>query len=114
MKNYLPLLFCFIFLSCSEQIPEKKSEASKKSTLVKQQKVTKKVAKKPLHKKLENDTINSKNTVEFLRLYGKKNKESIVLIKTRLGKIKIQLYKDTPLHRASFVFFSKIWLFQHN
>lgn len=57
------------------------------------------------------DSINNKNTVVFLNLYGEQNKETVVLIKTRLGDIKIQLYNDTPLHRASFIFLTKMGYF---
>jgi peptidyl-prolyl cis-trans isomerase A (cyclophilin A) len=57
------------------------------------------------------DSINSKNVVEFLSIYGKENRENQVLIKTRLGNIKIQLYEDTPMHRASFIFLSKMAYF---
>ncbi len=53
------------------------------------------------------DTINDANVVPFLTDYGKRNKESVVLIETRLGNITVQLFKDTPLHRASFVFLIK-------
>ena len=57
------------------------------------------------------DSINKKNAVAFLNLYGEQNEENIVLIKTRLGDIKIQLYNDTPLHRASFIFLTKMGYF---
>jgi len=57
------------------------------------------------------DSINKKNAVPFLTQYGKENKESKVLIKTRLGNIKIQLFEDTPLHRASFIFLTKMGYF---
>ena len=37
------------------------------------------------------DSINKKNAVAFLKIYGEQNKENKLLIKTRLGDIKIQL-----------------------
>lgn len=57
--------------------------------------------------KNEEETISRKNTVEFLTVYGKENPETQVLFKTRLGNLRVQLYKDTPLHRASFIFLAK-------
>ena len=57
------------------------------------------------------DSINSKNVAQFLTLYGAENSQNKVLIKTRLGNIKIKLYEDTPLHRASFVFLTKMGYF---
>ena len=65
---------------------------------------------KPVEEKAK-DSLNSKNVAQFLSLYGNENKEQIVLIKTRLGNIKIQLYKDTPQHRASFIFLIKMGYF---
>jgi len=62
-------------------------------------------------KKKESDSIDTKNVVEFLTKYGALNKETIVLIKTRMGNIKIKLYNDTPLHRANFIFLTKIGYF---
>ena len=57
------------------------------------------------------DSINKQNAVAFLRKYGELNPETRVVIKTRLGDIGIRLYEDTPLHRASFVFLTKVGYF---
>lgn len=57
------------------------------------------------------DSIDNKNTVAFLKKYGELNKETRLILKTRLGDIGIQLYEDTPLHRASFVFLTKMGYF---
>ncbi len=57
------------------------------------------------------DSINSKNTIVFLTKYEAENKENTVLLVTRLGNIKIRLYEDTPLHRASFIFLTKMGYF---
>ena len=66
----------------------------------------KKVAKK---KKvtLIKDHITTGNAVSFFKAYGHKFPDTNVLIKTRLGNIKLKLYKNTPLHRASFVYLIK-------
>jgi peptidylprolyl isomerase len=69
-----------------------------------------KVKKSPLITQ-EFDTISRKNTIEFLTAYGKENPETDVLIETRLGDIKIRLYRDTPIHRASFIFLTKVGYF---
>jgi len=57
------------------------------------------------------DSINNKNTVSFLEKYGKLNTQNKILIKTRLGNITLELYDDTPLHRASFIFLTKVGYF---
>ena len=51
--------------------------------------------------------ITNENVVSFLTEYGAKNPETEVLITTRFGDIEIELYKDTPLHRANFIYLVK-------
>lgn len=48
--------------------------------------------------------LSSENSTEFFSLYAKENRESIISIETEFGQIKIQLFKDTPLHRANFLY----------
>lgn len=57
--------------------------------------------------KPEYPEITNENVVSFLTEYGKKNPETKVLINTRFGAIEIELYKDTPLHRANFIYLVK-------
>ncbi len=57
------------------------------------------------------DSLNSQNTAVFLTEYGKQNPETNVLIKTRFGNIKIRLFEDVPIHRANFIFLTKIKYF---
>jgi peptidyl-prolyl cis-trans isomerase A (cyclophilin A) len=51
--------------------------------------------------------ITNENAVEFLTKYGKENPETKVRITTTQGDIDIQLYEDTPLHRANFIYLVK-------
>lgn len=48
-------------------------------------------------------TIDPLKVKEQLTAYGAANPETEVLIETEFGNIHIQLYKETPLHRANFV-----------
>tara|TARA_R110001632_G_scaffold10559_5_gene39029 strand:- start:57 stop:713 length:657 start_codon:yes stop_codon:yes gene_type:complete len=80
-----------------------------KAVSVKKEKIITKEKEKKKVKEL--DTINKKNAVSFLKAYGKLNPETIVLIETRLGNITIKLYKESPLHRASFIFLTKTGYF---
>lgn len=57
------------------------------------------------------DSLNSENTEAFLTEYGKHNKETKVIIKTEFGNIKLLLYNDVPVHRANFIFLTKIKYF---
>ena len=72
-----------------EKNPKKKSKAIVKST----------------------DSINHKNAIDFLIAYGDNHQANKVLLKTRLGDITVQLYEDTPLHRANFIFLSEVGYF---
>jgi len=45
--------------------------------------------------------------IPFLTEYGKNNPETRARISTEFGDIDIQLYRDTPLHRANFVLLVK-------
>lgn len=51
--------------------------------------------------------ISNENVVSFLTEYGKNNPETKVLINSRFGVIEIELFKDTPLHRANFIYLVK-------
>lgn len=53
------------------------------------------------------DIITQKNVKQFFLDYGRKNPETKLLLKTRLGNMYITLYKQTPLHRASFIYLIK-------
>ncbi|WP_191906963.1 peptidylprolyl isomerase [Adhaeribacter soli] len=57
---------------------------------------------KELRRQLEAEVPKDK-VREFLTEYGKENPETEVLISTSLGKMKVKLYEDTPLHRANFI-----------
>lgn len=56
-------------------------------------------------------TVSQKELIPFLTQYGKENPETHVLISTRFGDIEVELYKDTPLHRANFIRLVKMGYF---
>ncbi len=47
--------------------------------------------------------IPSDKVTNTLLEYGKENTENQIVIKTKFGNILIELYNDTPLHRANFI-----------
>ncbi|WP_240675982.1 peptidylprolyl isomerase [Botryobacter ruber] len=47
--------------------------------------------------------LKAENAEEVLTAYGKEHPDTLAVISTRHGDIKVRLYKDTPLHRANFV-----------
>lgn len=113
MLQKLPLFFIIISLfyivACSDSDKKNKenSISIEKIPIKKEQNNIVEINTKPK----DLDSINNKNTVSFLTKYGELNKETIVLIKTRHGNIKLKLYKDTPLHRSSFIFLTNVGYF---
>ncbi|MGB0525084.1 MAG: peptidylprolyl isomerase [Flammeovirgaceae bacterium] len=60
--------------------------------------------KKTKNEKPKPEELIQKNNVrERLLAYGKENPETLVLISTNFGDIKVKLYEETPLHRANFI-----------
>lgn len=51
---------------------------------------------------------------EFLKQYGKENTETRVRMKTSYGTIEIELFNETPIERASFIFLIKNNYFSHS
>ena len=108
--KYFSIPFFIISLLLCSSCENKKEQDKKQVTTIKEvvkreKNETGSDAQRPM------DSINKKNAVLFLSKYGKENKEKTVLIKTRLGNIKIELFEDTPLHRASFIFLAKMGYF---
>jgi cyclophilin family peptidyl-prolyl cis-trans isomerase len=96
VKNII-LIFGFLCLNSCKDIPNKPS----KKIIIKQ------VNKNEPKLKKEVFLLNDKNAIPFFFNYEKKNKENQVRIITDYGNIDIQLYKDTPYHRANFIFLTK-------
>lgn len=55
----------------------------------------------------ENPVLVQEELIPFLTQFGKKNPENRIKISTSFGDIEVQLYKDTPLHRANFIYLTK-------
>jgi peptidylprolyl isomerase len=106
MKKLLLLIIIFIsILSCEDtKKPPTKKELDS-TTLEK--KIEKIVEKKVIPIKSTYPKITQENAVDFLTEYGKNNPETKVLISTNHGNITLQLFKDTPLHRANFIYLAK-------
>lgn len=108
--KYFSILFLTCFLCITSSCKNSESKSIDQKLPVKE--VPQKENITPISiNKAPADSINKKNAVLFLTKYGKENTETMVLIKTRLGNIKIQLFEDTPLHRASFIFLTKMGYF---
>ena len=80
-------------------VKEQKNEEVKNDTL--------KNLKKLQEKEEKTILLNDQNAIPFFFNYQKKNLEDKVRISTRFGDIDIQLYKNTPYHRANFIYLTK-------
>ena len=103
MRNFLILMCCFsIFLSCEDTKKGKQVSTEISTKITEKDTVIPEISKALLITKITNE-----NVVAFLTEYGKNNPETRVKITTRLGEIDIQLFMDTPLHRANFIYLVK-------
>ena len=101
LRNTFYIFILSILFSCKEEKPKVIVQKSKtQPTIV--------APTKPVY-----DLITNENVVERLTAYGKQNPETIVEVYTSKGKIKIKLFKDTPLHRANFILLAKSGYFNH-
>ncbi len=68
-----------------------------------------------VNKKIKHEDIKpiftKNNVVTYLTEYGNKHKENKVVIKTKFGEIYIELFKETPLHRANFLLLTNMGYF---
>jgi peptidylprolyl isomerase len=97
VKNFFKLV-CFLiilsFFQCNSE-KKKKEKFVKKEKFKDPKEQQEKLIVKPW------DSLNRFNTEDFLLAYGKKNPETNVIIKTKFGNIKLLLYKDVQIGRAS-------------
>jgi cyclophilin family peptidyl-prolyl cis-trans isomerase len=107
VKIFFKILYLSIILSFFQCNTEKKKKEI--STKIEKKKEIKK--KKEIEIKKSWDSLNRYNTEAFLLAYGKQNPETKVLIKTKFGDIELRLYNDVPVHRANFIFLTKIKYF---
>ena len=100
-ENFSNFLFSFYLLFFFQCIIENKNTEIKTKILHKTKEKKKKVIKTW-------DSLNRHNTEVFLTEFALQNRENLILIKTDFGSIKIRLYEDVPMHRANFIFLTKI------
>ena len=110
MKNIIQLLLIvgvFSFYQCKKSVKLKniKTQNSTKNK--------KEVIKNNLENKIIKpwDSLNKDNVEAFFTEYGKQNKENKIRITTKFGIIKLLLYDDIPIHRANFIFLTKLKYF---
>lgn len=103
-KFYVVTLLIFL-VSCGENSQKEEKKNNAESAQIQQKASDKEEKKKEDDKLLE--TLNTDNVIPFLFEYEKKNKERYVRIITDYGNIDIELFNETPYHRANFIFLTK-------
>ena len=111
MKALLTIFLCtcLCFISACEDSKKESDAKTEATTNTESDKVTSKGAEQtnPSDTSKQEYRITDDNVVEFLTEYGKDNPETRVRVTTQYGEIDIELYEDTPLHRANFVYLVK-------
>ena len=104
--RFIFVLCVFLVFACEDS--KKTSEAKKVSTVINSSDtITKKTTEIAKEKAPKYPFITDENVVEFLTEYGKENPETKVKIGTNHGDMILELYEDTPLHRANFIYLVK-------
>ncbi|HIE46060.1 MAG TPA: peptidylprolyl isomerase [Flavobacteriaceae bacterium] len=104
MQNLKYFLFISFFVISCKNKKEEQTSPQKKITKEIIQQVVVPPKKQTIVKK---DSLTNKNTTAFFTEYGKQNIETVVEFSTRIGNFTVKLYKDTPIHRANFIFLAK-------
>lgn len=95
------LLIGLLTVACNE--PSPKTTTTQSSTTTSKDTTTT-VAEEKL---APVETLTTDNVIPFLNQYEKENKERFVRIITDYGNIDIELFNETPYHRANFIFLTK-------
>lgn len=119
MRTIYILLCVFILtlVGCEDKNPSSKKTQKTQSKTVKKPDSTPQEKAVSYNEKLMQQGGSiieaQKDLKPFLTEYGKNNPETRVRLKTDYGDIELELYKDTPLHRANFILLVKQDYFNH-
>lgn len=102
----------FLFGSCEDKKSPKENIQPSTPEITESKQATKDTSEKSSEEKKsavkpEGPLIVQEEFIPFMTQYGKENPEDRIRIKTRFGNIEVQLFHDTPLHRANFIFLVK-------
>ena len=116
--NIYIISLSFFLIEC-DIANEKKSSSNKENNTVRVQKKIINAEEEIKKKKDKFDSLNvdilldDKNAIPFFFNYEKNNPEDKVRISTRFGNIDIKLFKNTPYHRANFIYLTKKGYFKN-
>jgi cyclophilin family peptidyl-prolyl cis-trans isomerase len=101
----------FLFSQCSTKKQKKGINSStEKTTIIQSKDSISKKSNPSQNKEVEKEkpfVLDDQNAIPFFFEYQKQNPEDKVRIETRFGNIDIQLFKNTPYHRANFIYLTK-------
>lgn len=101
-RTSIIIFLLFTLFGCGITTDQKPIAEAKEELIEKEQQV--------LPKGVVNDgfpRLSDANAVDFLTDYGAKNPETRVIMESKFGTIEVELFKDTPLHRANFIYLVK-------
>ena len=103
MKNILIIVAILsLFVGCEDS---KKRTTEIKETILKKELISNSnTKKKELKPKIK---LTNENAVSFLTEFGVENPENNIRVITPYGNIDIELFKDTPIHRANIIYLVK-------
>lgn len=101
-----------VLASCEDKDSSKENRANSQTDTTEKQEPEFRYSTKQEDKELDQDRppgplIEQEELIPFLTEYGKVNPEDRIRISSRFGDIEVQLFHDTPLHRAHFIFLVK-------
>ncbi|WP_420572662.1 peptidylprolyl isomerase [Kordia sp.] len=106
MKKICSVLIAIsVLLGCEDT--KTSTPALNESQKTETTKTTKESEKKKAKKKQKEVLITNDNVLDYMIAYGEKNKERKVRIVTDFGNIDLELYNETPYHRANFIMLAK-------
>ncbi len=112
IKNIFILLATVLFISCQDNKTKSHETENQKEENQTENKIkTEKEAENFSEESTEIKKIKQEELIPFLEEYGKENPQTKALIKTEFGEIELQLFEDTPLHRANFIYMANLGYF---
>ena len=109
----LSVLF-LLFASCEDKEKSRNNNTKAPLNTAKTEKDSTKIQEKKVSENekteveiRETPLLVQEKLIPYLTQYGKENPENRIRITTSFGKIEVQLYNNTPLHRANFIYLTK-------
>jgi len=125
LKNLSLILLVLFFASCEDKETSSEKNQTKSAEVLKAERRKdsiqqardsifelrkQELAERNKDSKIEENPmfpIVQEEFIPTMKEYGENNPENRIRIKTKFGNIDVQLYRDTPLHRANFIMLVK-------